>query len=90
MPGNGGRAKILNTHDRRSLKRLVKSNRRKRVQQLTSIFNEGPKNTFARTISRVLNEMGLRSCVSTMEPLVSEANRMKRFQFAKGHDDWTV
>ena len=32
--GNNGRTKILNTRDRRSLKRLVKANRRKRVQHV--------------------------------------------------------
>ena len=35
-------------------------------------------------------EMGLRSCVVTSKPLISEANRMRRLQFAKDHKDWTV
>ena len=35
------RKKIRKTRDRRSLKRLVKSNWRKSVQQLTIMFNEG-------------------------------------------------
>ena len=41
--GNRGRATILNTRHRRSRKRLVKANRRKSDQQLTSMFNEGSK-----------------------------------------------
>ena len=88
--GNSGRAKMMNILDRRSLKRLVKVNRRKSVQQLTSMFNEGPKKISTRTIRRELKEMGLRCSVSTRKPMVSEANRMKRFQFAKNHKDWTV
>ena len=66
--GNGGRTKILNTRDRRSIKRLVKANRRKSVQQLTSMFNEGPKKISAWTMRRELKEMGLKSCISTRKP----------------------
>jgi transposase len=87
---NSGKAKIMNIRDRRSLKRLVKSNRRKSVQQLTSMFNEGPKKISARTMRRELKEMGLRSCAATRKPLVSKANLKKRLQFAKDHKDWTV
>ena len=66
--GNSGRAKILNTRYRHSLKRLVKANRQKSAQQLTSMFNEGPKKMSAQTMRRELKEMGLRSCVSTRKP----------------------
>ena len=67
--GNSGRTKTLNARDRRSLKRLVKANRRKSVQQLTSsMFNESSKKISARTMLRELNKMGLRSCVSTRKP----------------------
>ena len=66
--GNSDRAKILNTRDRRSLKRLVKTNRRKSVQQLTRMYNESPKKISARTVRRELKAMGLRSCVSTRKP----------------------
>ena len=59
--GNSGRAEILNTRDRRSLKRLVKSNRRMSVQQLTSMFHEGHKKISACIMHRKLKEIGLRS-----------------------------
>ena len=55
------RVKILNTCDRQ----LVKTNRRKNIQQLTSMFNEDPKKISARTMCRELKEMGITSCVST-------------------------
>ena len=48
--GDSGKAKILNTRERRSMKRLVKANRRKNVQQLTSMFNEGPWKIYASTM----------------------------------------
>ena len=63
-----GRAKISNTRDRRSLQRLVKENRRKSVQHLTSMFNEGPKKISDSTMRKKLKEMCLRSCVSTGKP----------------------
>ena len=56
LRGDGDRAKILNTRDRRSLKRLVKANRRKNVQQLISMFNEGTKKIYASTIRRELKK----------------------------------
>ena len=71
--GNSGRAKILNTHDRRSLKRLVKSNRRKSVQQLTSMFNEGAKKISARTMRRELKEKGFKELRLHQEPRVRQA-----------------
>ena len=54
------------------------------------MFNIGHKKICARTMRRELKEMGLRGRVSTRKPLVSEANRTARLQFAKDHKDWTV
>ncbi len=34
--------------------------------------------------------MGLNSCVALRKPLISEANRKKRLQFAREHKDWTL
>ena len=62
--GNSGRAKFLNTRDRRSLKRLVNANRRKSVQHF-SMFNDGPEKISARTMRRELKEIGLRSLGAT-------------------------
>ena len=56
------------TRNRRSLKRLVKANHRKSVQQLTSMFNEDHKKISARTMLRELKEMSLKSFVSTRKP----------------------
>ena len=86
--GDIGVAKILNTRDRRSLKRLVKSNRRKSVQQLTSMFNEACYQKISpRTMNRQLKEIGLRNCVATRKPLNSKANQKKRLHLAKDHKD---
>ena len=88
--GNCGRGKILNERDRRSLKRLVKKNRRSSVQMITSEFNEGTKKVSPRTIRRELKNMHLRKCKSTKKLLVSATNRKKRLEFARNHRNWTV
>ena len=53
---NNGRAEILNIRDRLSLKRLVEATRRKSIQQLTSVFKEGPKKISACTMRREFKE----------------------------------
>ena len=83
--GNCGRGKILNERDRRSLKRLVKKNRRSSVQMITSEFNEGMKKVSPRTIRRELKNTHLRKCKSTKKPLVSATNRKKRLEFARNN-----
>ena len=85
-----GRHSILDDRDRRSLKRLVKKNRRSSTQMLTSEFSEGPKKVSQRTVRRELKKMHLSKCKSTRKPLVSAANRKKRMLFAKEHKNWTV
>ena len=76
--GNSGRAKILNTHDRRSLKRLEKGKGWKGVEQLTKMLNQGHKKIYPRITFRELKEMGSRSCGVTRKPLVSKANKKKQ------------
>ena len=76
--GNSRESKILNTRDRRSLKRLVKGNGRKSVQQPTEMLNQGHKKISTRIMRRELKEMGLRSCGVARKTLVSRANKKKR------------
>ena len=37
-----------------------------------------------------LKGLGLNSCVAVRKPVVIEANRKKRLQFAREHKDWTL
>jgi len=76
--------------DRRSLKRLVKSNRRKTTVELRAMFNSESKSISTRAVRRELKGLGLNSCVALRKPLISEANRKKRLQFAREHKDWTL
>lgn len=47
--------------------------------------NDYNVNASARTVRRCLNEFSLCGCIAIKEPLVSQKNRKKRFQFAEDH-----
>jgi transposase len=51
---NCGRAKILDDRDRSLVKRMVKSNRRSSIHQLTRVFNQGAKTIVMRAVRREL------------------------------------
>ena len=65
-----GRFSILNDRDRRSLKRLVKKNRRSSTQMLTSEFSEGPQQVSPRSVRRESKNMRLSKYKSTRKPLM--------------------
>ena len=73
-----------------SLKCLSKSNQRKTTVELRAMFNSESKSISTRTMWRELKGLGLNSCVALRKPLISEANRKKRLQFAREHKDWTL
>ncbi len=73
-----GVKKILNDHDRWSLKRLVKSNRKKTTVELMDMFNRESKSISTRTMRRELKGLGLNSCIALRKPLIGEANRWKK------------
>uniref|UniRef100_A0A8C9RQZ3 Transposase Tc1-like domain-containing protein n=1 Tax=Scleropages formosus TaxID=113540 RepID=A0A8C9RQZ3_SCLFO len=86
-----GLKKILNDRDWRSLKRLVKSNRKKRTVELTVMFNSESKSISTHTMQRELKGVGLSSCVALRKPLISEANRGKKgFNFLRSIKNWTL
>jgi len=85
-----GRKKILTDRDRRSLKLLVKSNRRKTTVELRAMFDSESKSISKRTMRKELKGLGLNSFVALRKPLISEANGKKRLKFAREHKDWTL
>ncbi|MEQ2220888.1 hypothetical protein ILYODFUR_010208 [Ilyodon furcidens] len=70
--------KILNDRHRQSLKRLVKSNRRKTTVELRALFNSESTRISTRTLRREPMGLGLNSCVALRKPLISEANWKKK------------
>ena len=85
-----GRKMILSNRHRKSLKRLVKCNRKKTTLELTKSFDTASKTISTRTMRIKLRGMGLNSCVATRKPLLTETNRKKRLQFARDHKNWTL
>ncbi|GBN21011.1 hypothetical protein AVEN_37404-1 [Araneus ventricosus] len=52
------RIKLSSSRDRRSLKRMVKKNRKKSTLELTAMFNTGPRGISTRTMRRELKRNG--------------------------------
>ncbi|GBN23064.1 hypothetical protein AVEN_161469-1 [Araneus ventricosus] len=72
-----GRKTILNNRDRRSMKRLAKSNRQKSPLELTNNFYKGKKTISTCTMRRELKVMGLKSRSSARKSLVTATNRKR-------------
>ena len=73
--------KILIDRDQRSLKGLVKSNRRKTTVELRAMFDSESKSISTLRMQRELKGLGLNTCVALRNPLITEANQKKGFNF---------
>ena len=77
--------------DRNALKRLVKSNRRLTVQDITAKLNECKTKTFSqKTVQRVLHSEGYKRRLAKKKMVVREANRKKRVKWCKERRGQTV
>ena len=88
-----GRKKELHklNRDRNALKRLVKSNRRLTVQDITAKLNECKTKTFSqKTVQRVLHSEGYKRRLAKKKMVVREANRKKRVKWCKERRGRTV
>ena len=85
-----GRKKSTTNREDRSLKRASLADWRKSSSALPSEFREGAnKNISARTERRRLLEVRLNGCKAWKKPYLSQANKKKRLEFAKKHENWT-
>ena len=79
-----GRKRSFTNRDRNALKRLVKSNRRLTVQDITAKLNECKTKTFSqKTVQRVLHSEGYKRRLAKKKMVVREANRKKRVKWCK-------
>jgi transposase len=89
-----GRPPLLNSSDRKKLKRLVTAkpaNRRLCKAQLRRLWmKKTGKNVSSRTVSRALHSVGLRNCMARKKPLVSPANKAARLGWCLEHRSWTT
>lgn len=86
-----GRKKITGAREERFLVRTSLQNRKKTSKQLAEEMKTlCSVDISARTIRRRLGEKGLKGCKARKKPWLSEANRKKRLNWAKFHQDWSA
>ena len=86
-----GRKRSFTNRDRNALKRLVKSNRRLILQDITAKLNECKTKTFSqKTVQRLLHSEGYKGRLAKKKMVVREANRKKRVKWCKERRDRTV
>ena len=74
-----GRKRSFTNRDRNALKRLVKSNRRLTLQDITAKLNECKTKTFSqKTVQRELHSEGYKRRLVKKKMVVREVNRKKR------------
>lgn len=86
-----GRKKIVTPRAERTLVRLSLANRRLGSIDLCKELRESTgKKVCPSTVRRVLIRNGLKGCKPRKKPLLTEAHRKKRLEWAKQHQNWTV
>ena len=86
-----GRKRLFSDRDTTQLSRVVKQNRRRPLQDITTIINEGKDHTFCtKTVQRKLNELGYRRRVAKKQVVLREVNKKKRVAWAKERKNWSV
>ena len=86
-----GRKKSFTNKDRNNLKRLVKSNRRLTLPNITAKLNECKTKTFSqKTVQRVLHSEGYKGRLAKKKMVVREANRKNRVKWCKERRGRTV
>ena len=83
-----GRKKSFANRDRNALKRLVKSNRRLNLQNITAKLNECKTKTFSqKTVQRVLHWKGYKTRLAKKKMVVRETNRKSESSGVTGSEE---
>lgn len=86
-----GRPPLTSARDLRTLKKIVKSNRRVNISEVTANFREMAKNTVSvSTCSRALKKIGIKSYKAKDKPLLTPKQKKNRLKWAKEHKGWTM
>lgn len=83
--GSGRKRKTTVRDDRR----LVQTAKKQRFSTASTLAEEVNLPISRWTVSRRLNEAGLKSCIACKKPMVSEKNRKNRLAWCLEHKDWT-
>lgn len=86
-----GRKRLFTQRDENKLSRIVKENRRRSLQDITTIINEDKDHRFCtKTIQRKLSGLGYKRRVIKKKVVVRDTNKKKRVSWCKERRQWTV
>ncbi|GFS79110.1 HTH_Tnp_Tc3_2 domain-containing protein [Trichonephila clavipes] len=81
----------LIVHGERQIRRIVRSQRRQRLAQITTQLKEGASHTVSkRIVQRSLPRMGFESCRPTRVPLLNARHRAANLCGGREHRGWSV
>ncbi len=82
---------LVEVRGQRRMDRLVRDDRKAKVTQITTRYNQSMQNTISeRTTHRTLKQMDYSSRRPHRVPLLSARNRKRRQQFTQAHQNWTI
>jgi transposase len=88
-----GRPKIFNARKKTLLKKLITTDKNRRLSagQIQALWKKKTKETVSlSTIRRMLKDSGFRSCVARHKPLLTDTHMANRLAWALDHQNWTV
>ncbi|GFW23487.1 transposable element Tc1 transposase [Trichonephila clavipes] len=86
-----GRPKILGKRSRRTLKKVVKQNRKSSLVEISQEFQSSSGiRVSSRTVRRELKNLGFHSRAASHKPNITPQNAKHRLQWFKAHRLWTV
>ncbi|GFT19534.1 uncharacterized protein TNCV_2534201 [Trichonephila clavipes] len=86
-----GRPKILGERSRRTLKRVVKHNRKSSLVKISQEFQSSSGiSVSSRNVRRELKNLGLHSRAAALKPNITPQNAKHRLQWCRAHRHWTV
>ena len=86
-----GRKCLFTQRDENKLSRTVKQNKRRSLQDINSIINEGRDHTFStKTIQRKVSGLGYKRRLVKKKVVVKGVNKKKRVSWCKERRYWTV
>src|SRR5882762_10648096 len=87
----GGRPSKLSARDKQLIVRQIKSGKLENAVEATQFINGIiPNPVTPQTVRNALKESGFYSATKKKTPLLKRAHRIRRLQFAKYHETWTV
>ncbi len=86
-----GRKCLVYVRGQRRMGRLVRDDRKAKVTQITTHYNQGMTNTISEhTTCQTLKQMDYSSRRPHRVPLLSAKNRKQSLQFAQAQQNWTI